>query len=333
MTVQSIQERIPLVAQAIGLALVILYAAGFVVLSVHHASFGISQFNLLRPKILAAGILFCIFIALPIAEAARVFGLLGYPPMFPTPDRTGVEFDKRLYYLPFVRLLAFLLGAIAIGWTVRAFLQEYTLNPRVTLWYVAMLTPTAAVAFTVRYRGKRNPALTAWLCMFALAWIIFCFKRAGDLALTITLSWFFGCALIAYFLDSRIMGAKDLRDTNWANFIGWSIGALTVFALLIYPQIRWSLGGGAPVPVSLRFENKSPLDETGQTRFWMIDETEAGFYVLGKQDAKRAVFLPRSAVRAIYFGEEVPPAEASASLQPEKKPPDKQAAPPPNHPN
>jgi hypothetical protein len=36
---------------------------------------------------------------------------------------------------------------------------------------------------------------------------------------------------------------------------------------------------------------------------WLIDEADAGFYVLRAKDAKKAVFIPRNAIRVIYFGQ------------------------------
>jgi len=313
MTSKSIGERIPLFAQAFAIVLVILYVIGFVVLSLHNASFGVFQFNLVRPKILAGGVLFCVFVALPVFEAARIYGLFGLPSMYPTPTRADGSFDKRSYYLPFLRPLSFAISAMAMGSALRILAQEYQFDSRLVPWYIGLIVPIAAVAYLVRYRGTKNPIMVTLGCLSALVWIMFCITRMGDPLLAVTLLWFFGWGLMAHFVEPFVMGSKRIREANWAFAISGVWGVLILFALYIYPHIRWSLGGGSPIPISLRFDNKSPLDDSTQADFWLVDETDAGFYVLIKPDGKKAAFLPRTVVRAIYFGTPTGPLVAPRS--------------------
>jgi len=167
MTVKTLQERVPLTAQVVGIVVVMLYAIGFVILSLHHASFGILEFNPLRPKILLSGVLFCVFIGLPIMEAARVYGLLGYDPMFPKPKRTDGEFDKRLYYRPWIQLLAFLISTIAITWLVRTLMQDGW-EPKLLLWSARLAAPAVVAGLVVRIKGQERPVMCAWFCLVAL---------------------------------------------------------------------------------------------------------------------------------------------------------------------
>jgi len=106
------------------------------------------------------------------------------------------------------------------------------------------------------------------------------------------MAWCCYCALIAHFADPYATGTKPLRSAVWGNWMAGAVTTISFFALFIYPQIKWSLGGGAPVPVVLRFNSRSPLDDAAQTHFWLTDETDAGFYVFSSAGAKRAIFLP-----------------------------------------
>ena len=66
----TLKARVETVVQVTTLGAVALYVSGFVVLSVHHSRFGIPQLNLFRPKILFAGVLFCLLAGIPVLETA-----------------------------------------------------------------------------------------------------------------------------------------------------------------------------------------------------------------------------------------------------------------------
>src|ERR1700720_4864392 len=67
MTEEFFKTRIQLAASVIAIIGVVLYGIGFLVLTIHHASFGIPLIGFLRPRIISAGILFCAFVAIPVA--------------------------------------------------------------------------------------------------------------------------------------------------------------------------------------------------------------------------------------------------------------------------
>ena len=55
--------------------LVVVYGTGFLIVSLHHSAYGIAQFNLLKPRIFAAGVLFLFLTSIPVVAAARVVPL------------------------------------------------------------------------------------------------------------------------------------------------------------------------------------------------------------------------------------------------------------------
>jgi hypothetical protein len=62
----SLRNRLQLAASAIAITGVAMYGIGFLVLTIHHASFGIPLIGFLRPKIIAAGTLFSALAVIPV---------------------------------------------------------------------------------------------------------------------------------------------------------------------------------------------------------------------------------------------------------------------------
>jgi hypothetical protein len=78
MDLDNTKRRLDLVSHAGGLLLVALYVAGFLVAPFANASRGVVELSLFRARVLSAGVLFLVFLALPILEAGRAFGLFGF---------------------------------------------------------------------------------------------------------------------------------------------------------------------------------------------------------------------------------------------------------------
>lgn len=100
--------------------------------------------------------------------------------------------------------------------------------------------------------------------------------------------------------------AKSTRflEVHWSQWISGTFAVVASFALFVYPNVRASLGGGAPVPVVLQFRDKSPLDPTQTKLFgWALDESDAGFYLLKNAQDKDAIFVPRTDVTLVFYGD------------------------------
>ena len=75
---------------------------------------------------------------------------------------------------------------------------------------------------------------------------------------------------------------------------------LFVFAYFYYPHIKSSFGGGTPIPVTIYFTKDSVILPNQSTAALLIDESDAGLYVVGKND-KKATFIPRNVVALVHF--------------------------------
>ena len=81
--------------------------------------------------------------------------------------------------------------------------------------------------------------------------------------------------------------------------------SVTFFALLLYPALPSAYLGGVPVPITFQFAEKSmPVANAAQLKGWLLDETDDGFYFIQDKNSKKAVFIPRTDVTAVYYGEQ-----------------------------
>ena len=63
--------------------------AGFIIVTIHHAQFGIGEIDVFKARALSAGILFAILTAVPVLVAARIYGYFG----FSSPNRVVLYFS------------------------------------------------------------------------------------------------------------------------------------------------------------------------------------------------------------------------------------------------
>ena len=102
-----------------------------------------------------------------------------------------------------------------------------------------------------------------------------------------------------------------MRNLNAVPIRGWVQGVMTgfgtvgFFALLLYPALPSAFLGGVPVPITFQFADKSmPIANSPQLKGWLLDETDDGFYFIQDKNTKKAVFIPRSDVTAVFYGEQ-----------------------------
>jgi hypothetical protein len=71
-------------ARAAGIFLAVVYGTGFLIVAIHHAQYGIAQFDPLKPKIFSTGVVFFLLTALPAILAFRAFNIFGLRPRNPS---------------------------------------------------------------------------------------------------------------------------------------------------------------------------------------------------------------------------------------------------------
>src|SRR5215472_2121200 len=84
------------------LALPLIYVLGFMIVTFHQASFGVAEFGFVRVKILAAGLVFAVFVAIPGLAGIRSFRLLGM--RMPGGTRVDLRDDSQKVYLYMIKV-------------------------------------------------------------------------------------------------------------------------------------------------------------------------------------------------------------------------------------
>jgi hypothetical protein len=303
---EKLKAQVQVLAQFGALLALVLYVAGFLVVSIRNAWFGIVQFGLLRARILSCGILFAVFFAVAIIPAARVFGLFGYEEWDLLRLSDKATAGRRLVF----RWVNFFATALGFCLAMRVFLKDH-LHWTVTSWLLLATTLLAARIGGLQFH--KRALVSAFFGLVAIFLVLAQVHRFGDFGLWVLLTWFTWIALMAQFINAPVRDPGKIRHLRWEICLGGSMGTIALFAVFLYPQIWPAIGGGVPVPVTIQFADKSPVDGSNRSQVWLIDETDLGLYVLTAEHEAKAVYLSRNLVSAVYFGG---PPEAPKTAQP-----------------
>jgi hypothetical protein len=282
------------------LFLVLLYGSGFFIVSLHYASYGIVQFDLLRSRVISAGTLFFVLFAISSFETSKAYGILGFASgaeaRLPksllaggsAPAKLVMGFEGVFQAL----ILSFFLGFILLDLPFR----------EVELGLMVGLTGFDVAALLVaRRRFERVP----WRCaILVISCLFLTFLVLGDI------SWqrllFFLWILLSGDLAVRgadyLKNPEKLREISYSPHISWCLTVLLIFAYFVYPNIKPAFGGGVPSDIELHFAQKWPGIDRLNTHAWLIDENNNGFYVLWHAQDKRAIFVPRAEITAVEYG-------------------------------
>jgi hypothetical protein len=279
-------------------ALVFLYVVGFLITSLNDFRFGFTQMNPLRPRILAAGGWFTIFLAVPLAVV--------------TEWRQHALWKQDLSKWHKAALLLwtyYTLGNVVVIYAAYIFTFDNSnspTGPTPAMWKVLLIAVgfIVAVLLFINYYSRIPRWIVATSIFAFFGWFIGdsvndLFVKKMFLSNAPTL-WIVGVGAVAFL---------EMRRRRWKLMIGdwpWTmvlfLGLLTMFATAYYPHIMPKWGGGAPLPITIVLSKDSPF-LTGQTvSCFLIDETEAGFYLIGK-DEKHATFVPRNEVSLVHFAD------------------------------
>jgi hypothetical protein len=299
---------IDIVSKSVAVFAIVLYGCGYLITSIYYSGYGFTETAPLRPRIVAAGAWFLLFTAAPFAlvkgvlksgEYLKVEGewwfkaptfLIMYSVacflfafqarwIFDLDTFTAINSTSGNTWQARAISIVFLLGFLVVGVLVLALLTGSKRVPRPL--------SAAATAGIVIYGAWSN-----WHDLFVKGYF-------GDGAISL---WFFAVGLLAFVeMRSRSWKAK-LGDWTWSTIL--LLGALLLFASLYYPHIKSSWGGGRPIPVTIYFKNESVILPGQSANALLIDETDSGFYVVGKND-KKATLIPRASVGLLYFSDNV----------------------------
>jgi hypothetical protein len=277
----------------------ILYGFGFLIISIHQYSYGLTEMNLLRPKVLAAGIWFLAFVTIPfvlvLEESVIKF-------KYSSPEcENWLRRRSTTFY--FTALSCFWLGMI-LSSTVFGF--ETGAMPAGPSTGILILVMVVSAGLVVADQVPRFPHWLAVVAAIAFGGLLlYCGIRDmayyhGESVASVAL-WFI---VISYFASIELQSRSWKPQTgNWKQSLFLSLGAVAGFATLYYPHIKPSWGGGAPTPATIYFSKDSLVLPGRSVSANILDEVDSGFYIIGGND-KKATFIPRSEVSAVYYSDD-----------------------------
>jgi hypothetical protein len=286
------------VSKSVAVFVLVLYTCGYLVTSIYQSKFGFTEMSALRPRIVSAGAWFFLFMSIPFAI---VNGVLKQKAKWQAEDRWWAKFASMLglYYFACQSL------SLAFYWFFD-FPYDPTPAPATAagigkFGLKAFLFLLLIIAANFKQVPKPVSSVAMTILVGYLLWSsvrdLFVFNRFNVNSVWL---WFFAVGILLV-LEMRGRAWK-LRLGDWPQSVSYLVVALFGFGLFYYPHIKSSLGGGAPVPISIYFTKDSALMPGSNLSAFLIDETEAGVYIAGKND-KKATFVPRSSISLIYFSD------------------------------
>lgn len=290
-----------------------IYVTGYLIASLNDFRYGFTDLNPLRPRVIAAGGWFSVFMGVPITiifEARRRFVGRERPANL---DNLNELFQLFISYGIAAIFVQFISLSIFRFDTAPAFHRSWWLIADLVLVGISI-----SISTVVSFRKSESKALTlansiAVAGIFAVNFAAACQDMFTHQQFTSNASgsW---VILVGVFVGSYIWRREYQFQTHKLRsvlFIYFTL--MATFAEVYYPHILRKWGGGAPIKVELTLSKDAPVKAGQRIECSLIDETETGLYVLGNGD-KHATFIPRSEVALIYFGE----GNESSNLDPGK---------------
>lgn len=281
-------------SKSIAITALLLYGCGFLVSSIQHFSYGFLETNPFRPRILSAGIWFFLFVAIPIFMVVENRKLKSIPG------------DRGVWLQRFSTLLFFYCTtSYGIGITLQLiFLSKGETSGGNSIW-ITLLLMLSVAAIVLSNQWQRFPKVIA-----PIASIVFTSFIVIDGVRDIlnhratpatTAMWCLGLVGIIY--GEMHPRSWKLKAGNWTQSISFLLIGIYVFSIFYYPHINSSWGGGAPIPITIFFSKDSAVMPSQNVAVLLLDESDAGLYIVGK-GSKKAAFIPRSSVGLIYYSDD-----------------------------
>lgn len=271
----------------------LVYGCGFIVVSIHHYSYGLAEANPLRPKVLAAGVWCLAFAVVPFALFLR--------PVRIAPKWVIDRGESRLSRFWYSTAAA----SVTLGLILHSLFQQtapFTWSSTGAIW--ALLVIGGVVHAIEWYRPLPDwiprtvsAIFVATICYYGI--LDLNAGRQGSVA-SIAL-WFLGFAWAAG--QEIISRDGKLRPGNWLQTVALAGVAVASFGRGYYPRMMPSWGGGAPIPATVYFSKDSTLLPGRSAPVEILDESDTGIYVVGGSNT-HAAFIPRSEISMVYYSSE-----------------------------
>jgi hypothetical protein len=283
---RQISIVIDLFSRGVAALAIALYVAGFLTVSLHHYRYGFIETNPFRPRVLAAGTWFFILTGIPIA----IVGLLG---------------RRRLPWLRFAQLLyPYYLGCLVLAIPTSFLFNAFAPPDKAAPTWRSLLIGLAIIGVLIFLVVTRKiPTITAIAStLFVIVSIQHTIQElpTTHFGFAFLALWFFAVGVV---VQIAVNIYSELTVGNCTVILLTALLLLSLFSRLYYPFIKSSWGGGTPLSVTMYFNKDSPIKPSQGASVQLIDESDAGFYIV-RQGERTAIFVPRNSVSLVEFSDE-----------------------------
>ena len=283
-------------SKLVAICIAVFYVCGFLITSLHDFHFGFSEMNPFRPRILTAGAWFVLMLVLPFALVRELL-------------KHNLWSSEEKWWFKATNLgYVYVISCVFI-FQVENFVFDFDASPvpplpstwKMVTFSVVLSVVLVALVIVRDILPKWLKSLLLAIYLGYLLWnganTLFGHERFEGSAISLWLMVVGGICLYE-------MKVREWRPTlgDWPRSLITLLAVLAVFASAYYPHIKSSWGGGALVPVSITLTKDSVALAGQRVNCLLIDETEAGFYVVRNQ-GQHATFIPRSSVGLLEFGD------------------------------
>jgi len=190
---------------------------------------------------------------------------------------------------------------VVVAFLMSIFLKGFDIDGWKVGFYVSFCAIGAVVFVVLEGAFAKKPIRCALLALLTAALGLTGLVLLQSWTVLILVVWFLLCGRMLVYVIRQV---RDAGKGFGVDLHKWVVGAFALvgfFALSIYPKISPAIGGGFPVAVEMQFADKSPFGNSSRAGVWLIDENDKGFYVLQSGREKKAVFIRRDLISAIYY--------------------------------
>lgn len=296
-------KNIKLLSKYIAPIVIAIYASGFLIFSLHCASYGFFDSNPLKTRVLAAGSLFLFLSATPLILASEIAKNFDFEDGTPI---EGKNLKKTIIASLQFTILSYMVAQTIFNQLFIKDLQEHQNEASFTSpFYIALVFALILGIISIIFKAKdydeKYHRLGIFLFSATLVSIITTAVLGAETSSHMKLTlWFFFIGALSAYTNNCI---KREVGTAWERvLLPCALIGIFIYSTTIYPKINFSWGGGNPVPaiVYLKSQNETFLLAETKIRGKIIDETSDGLFFIPANQTN-AIFIPASSVSGIYY--------------------------------
>jgi hypothetical protein len=292
----SVSGLLEFVTKFATLLVVSSYAIGYMIVLINENAHGFLETSLFKPRAITAGVIFILITVMPISITQGTF--------FPR----GSEPESRREWL--TRWLLGLVDYMAASFAAAlmmllVFIDDLHSAPMkegrafafLGLFYVVSVNGFVRSAAPRFYRKRP----TAWvvysiLCLAVL--MVGAYILRGFMIMR-CLGWMFGITILVNpYLSDIKRGIKF--QFKIPVLTGTLLAAISVYSIHLFPFMKATWGGGAPVSTAIYLSKDSPIHPNEKVKAALLEASDSGFYVMFDGDEK-ATYVPKASVTAMEF--------------------------------